>query len=110
MAKTFGAQGLAWLSLGEAGEIRSSFAKFLTEAETQDVIRRLEATPGVQSAMNSYVKHMAGLFRLITRESAGVVICEGLEDLAMPFIRNPLVTAIPNGTVLPEAVAKPGTR
>jgi len=46
LAKTFGAQGLAWLSLGQAGEIRSSFAKFLTDAQTQAVIQRLEGTPG----------------------------------------------------------------
>jgi len=65
-------------------------------------------TPGVESAMRSYVRHMTRLFRFITRRSDGVVICEGLEDLALPHIRNPRVTAIPNGTVIPETVARPG--
>jgi aspartyl-tRNA synthetase len=46
LAKTFGAQGLAWLSLGKAGEIRSSFARFLTNAQTQAIIQRLEGAPG----------------------------------------------------------------
>jgi phosphatidylinositol alpha-1,6-mannosyltransferase len=65
-------------------------------------------TPGVESAMKSYVRYMTSVFRLVTNNSNGVVICEGLEDLAMPHIRNPRVTAIPNGTVIPEKLANPG--
>ncbi|HEX4338964.1 MAG TPA: glycosyltransferase family 4 protein [Polyangiaceae bacterium] len=65
-------------------------------------------TPGVQSAMNSYVRHLASLFRFVTHRSAGVVICEGLEDMAMPYIVNPHVTAIPNGAVIPVERARPG--
>lgn len=44
--KTFKAKGLAYIALGEDGEVRSSFTKFLTEAETQEIIRRLEGEPG----------------------------------------------------------------
>jgi len=44
--KTFKAKGLAHIAIGEDGEVRSSFTKFLTEAETQEIIRRLEGEPG----------------------------------------------------------------
>jgi len=41
-----GAKGLAWLALGQEGQVRSSFAKFLTEDEVAAVIKRMEAQPG----------------------------------------------------------------
>ncbi len=41
-----GAKGLAWLALGHEGEVRSSFAKFLTEGEVAVIVERLEAEPG----------------------------------------------------------------
>jgi len=42
----FGAKGLAYLSLDEKGEHRSSFAKFLTEDRIKAFLHRLEAEPG----------------------------------------------------------------
>ncbi|BAD41406.1 aspartyl-tRNA synthetase [Symbiobacterium thermophilum IAM 14863] len=44
--KTYKAKGLAYIALGEGGEVRSSFTKFLTEAETAEIVRRLEGEPG----------------------------------------------------------------
>ena len=41
-----GAKGLAWLALGHEGEVRSSFAKFLTEDEVAGIVERMEAEPG----------------------------------------------------------------
>ncbi|WP_374713724.1 aspartate--tRNA ligase [Symbiobacterium terraclitae] len=46
VVKTCKAKGLAYIILGENGEVRSSFTKFLTEAETAEIIRRLEGEPG----------------------------------------------------------------
>ena len=54
LAQEEGAKGLAWLALEEdqpgppwsPDEIRSSFAKFLTEEEVAGIIERLEAEPG----------------------------------------------------------------
>jgi aspartyl-tRNA synthetase len=46
LAREEGAKGLAWLALGEDEEIRSSFAKYLTDREVADVIKRLEGEPG----------------------------------------------------------------
>ena len=46
LVREFGARGLAWLALGEGGETRSSFAKFLTEAQVQALVNRLEGKPG----------------------------------------------------------------
>jgi aspartyl-tRNA synthetase len=45
-AQQGGAQGLAWLALGQEGEVRSSFAKFLTEDEVAGIVRRMGAEPG----------------------------------------------------------------
>lgn len=42
----FGAKGLAYLSLDEKGEHRSSFAKFLTEDRIKAFLHKLEAEPG----------------------------------------------------------------
>jgi len=45
-AKTYRAKGLAWLKLSDAGEISSSFAKFLTEDEVKGIIERANAKNG----------------------------------------------------------------
>jgi aspartyl-tRNA synthetase len=42
----FGAKGLAYLALPETGEVRSSFAKFLSPDRLQELQTRLEAAPG----------------------------------------------------------------
>jgi len=46
LAREEGAKGLAWLALGEDEDVRSSFAKYLTEREVADVVERLEGRPG----------------------------------------------------------------
>jgi aspartyl-tRNA synthetase len=42
----YGAKGLAYLALPKGGEMRSSFAKFLSQERLQAVMARLEAGPG----------------------------------------------------------------
>jgi glycosyltransferase involved in cell wall biosynthesis len=64
-------------------------------------------TPGVESAMKTYVRHLASVFRLVTNRAAGVVVLEGLEDLALPHIRHGRFTSIPNGAVIPAERASP---
>nr|PZN71019.1 MAG: aspartate--tRNA ligase [Bacillota bacterium] len=44
--KTYKAKGLAYIALGPGGEVRSPFTKFLTEAETAEILRRLRGEPG----------------------------------------------------------------
>ncbi len=46
LAQKEGAKGLAWLALGQEGEARSSFAKFLTDDELTAIVERMEAEPG----------------------------------------------------------------
>jgi aspartyl-tRNA synthetase len=46
LVKTFGAKGLAYLALGQDGEMRSTFAKFLTPEMQQKLLARMEAKPG----------------------------------------------------------------
>ena len=45
-AKGYGAKGLAYISLGENGEIKSSFAKFMTQEQMNAIIERMEGKPG----------------------------------------------------------------
>jgi aspartyl-tRNA synthetase len=42
----FGAKGLAYLGLGEGGETRSSFAKFLAPDRLDAVVQRMQGEPG----------------------------------------------------------------
>lgn len=44
--KTYKAKGLAWLALQPSGEVRSSFAKFLTEDELKGLVEQTGAAPG----------------------------------------------------------------
>lgn len=46
LAQSFGAKGLAWLALTPDGELKSSFAKFLSTAEVEAICRRLDGQPG----------------------------------------------------------------
>jgi len=46
LAQKEGALGLSWLALGAEGEVRSSFARFLTDEQLQAIIARMEAKPG----------------------------------------------------------------
>jgi len=46
LVQEFDAKGLAWLALDEKGDVRSSFAKFLTDQQLQTVVKRLDAQPG----------------------------------------------------------------
>ena len=46
LVQEFDAKGLAWLALDEKGDVRSSFAKFLTDEQVQAIINRLDGQPG----------------------------------------------------------------
>ncbi|HEY8347975.1 MAG TPA: aspartate--tRNA ligase [Symbiobacteriaceae bacterium] len=46
IAKTYGAKGLAYIAVGDGGEVKSSFTKFLTEEQVKEILTRLEAEPG----------------------------------------------------------------
>ena len=46
LAQQEGAKGLAWLAPGEDGEVRSSFAKYLTEDGLAAIVERLDAHAG----------------------------------------------------------------
>lgn len=45
-AKDFGAKGLAYVSIQEDGTVKSSFAKFMTEEEMQNLIQAMAGEPG----------------------------------------------------------------
>ena len=46
VVKPYGAKGLAWMIVGENGEVRSPIAKFLTPDEISDILRTMSAEPG----------------------------------------------------------------
>ena len=45
-AKTYHVKGLAWLALGEDGNIRSSFAKFFSEEKLSQLLSFMQVEPG----------------------------------------------------------------
>ncbi|WP_334195705.1 aspartate--tRNA ligase [Muricomes intestini] len=45
-AKSYGAKGLAYAAIQEDGTVKSSFAKFMTEEEMQDLIQAMSGEPG----------------------------------------------------------------
>lgn len=46
VVKTYKAKGMAWISVGANNEIKSSFAKFMTEEEMKALLERADAQPG----------------------------------------------------------------
>lgn len=46
VAKTYKAKGMAWMAIGENGEVKSTFTKFLTEEQTKEIVSRLGGQPG----------------------------------------------------------------
>jgi aspartyl-tRNA synthetase len=46
LVQEFDAKGLAWLAVDENRDVRSSFAKFLTDKQVQAIIKRLDGKPG----------------------------------------------------------------
>jgi len=46
IAKTYKAKGLAYIIVGDGGELRSPFTKFLTDEQTAEIVRRLGGEPG----------------------------------------------------------------
>jgi len=71
-AKLWGAKGLAWMRVvageREAPALEGGVAKFLSEAESLDVIQRLQASPGdmvfLVADERPVVRHILGLLRL----------------------------------------------
>ena len=45
-AKDFGARGLAYIALSDVGEVKSSFAKFMSEEEMADLIQAMDGQAG----------------------------------------------------------------
>ncbi len=67
-------------------------------------------TPGIESSMKGLVKYLVFMFRWITKHSDSVVILDGLQDLASPYVQNKIIKVIPNGTVIPDKKAQPGNQ
>ncbi len=67
-AKGYGAKGLAWLAIHEDGEIKSSFAKFMTPEQTDALVKAMGGKPGdlllFAADQNKVVWDVLGALRL----------------------------------------------
>ena len=67
-AKGYGAKGLAYLSINEDGTYKSSFAKFMTEEELDDLVKAMDGKPGdlllFAADRNKIVWNVLGALRL----------------------------------------------
>ncbi|MBR5124063.1 MAG: aspartate--tRNA ligase [Clostridia bacterium] len=74
--KTYKAKGMAWLKWAENGDISSSYAKFLTEAENEAIKARMEAKPGdlilIVADKNSVVFDALGALRCHCAKKMGL--------------------------------------
>ena len=74
--KTYKAKGLAWLKWAQNGDISSSYAKFLTEAENEAIKARMEAKPGdlilIVADKNSVVFDALGALRCHCAKKMGL--------------------------------------
>ncbi len=76
-ARTWGGKGVAWMQVGEGGEIRSPIAKFLGEAETAGIVAGVGAGEGdtillVADAVDAAVR-VLGPLRLHLGERLGLI-------------------------------------
>lgn len=76
-AKDFGAKGLAYIAIGEDGSYKSSFAKFMTEEEMQNLAGAMEGKPGdlllFAADSNKVVYDVLGNLRLEIAKNLGLL-------------------------------------
>ncbi len=77
VAKTYRAKGLAWLKWAETGEISSSYSKFLTDSENDEIKKLLEAEAGdlllIVADKNSVVYDSLGALRCECAKRLGLL-------------------------------------
>ncbi|NLL04448.1 MAG: aspartate--tRNA ligase [Clostridiaceae bacterium] len=76
VVKTYGAKGMAWISV-EENEIKSSFAKFLSEEEVKAILDRAKAEPGdlicFVADKNEVVYEALGQLRLEVAKKTNII-------------------------------------
>ena len=76
VAKQFKAKGLAWLKMSDAGEVSSSYAKFLSESENAKIAEIMELEAGdlllVMADKNSVVFDVLGALRCECAKRLGI--------------------------------------
>ena len=77
MAKGYGAKGLAYLSIGEDGSYKSSFAKFMTEEQLESLVLAMGGEKGdlllFAADKNSIVWSVLGALRLELGRQMGLI-------------------------------------
>ena len=76
-AKTYGAKGLAYIVINEDGSYKSSFAKFMTEAELDALVAKMNGKPGdlllFAADKNKIVWNVLGALRLMLGAELGLI-------------------------------------
>ena len=76
-AKTYGAKGLAYIAMHEDGTIKSSFAKFMTDEEMDNLIKAMDGQPGdllvFAADKNKIVWNVLGALRLELAEQLDLI-------------------------------------
>ena len=76
-AKGYGAKGLAYLCINEDGTYKSSFAKFMTEAELDALVAKMNGKPGdlllFAADKNKIVWNVLGALRLMLGAELGLI-------------------------------------
>lgn len=76
-AKTYGAKGLAYIAINEDGSYKSSFAKFMTDDEMENIVAALSGEPGdlllFAADKNKVVWDTLGALRVHLAEQMGLL-------------------------------------
>jgi aspartyl-tRNA synthetase len=76
-AKTYGAKGLAYIAINEDGSYKSSFAKFMTDEEMNNIVAALDGKPGdlllFAADKNKVVWDTLGALRCHLAEQMGIL-------------------------------------
>ena len=76
-AKGYGAKGLAYIAIAEDGTIKSSFAKFMTDEEMDNLIKAMDGQPGdllvFAADKNKIVWNVLGALRLELAEQLDLI-------------------------------------
>ena len=100
-AKALGAAGLVWAVVQEGGGLRSPVAKFFSEAETDRLIRSLDASPGEVLLVVADREETASYVLSALRLEMGCP--EGHDDLRFTWIVNfPMFDRTEQGELVPS--------
>lgn len=84
------------------------FSKFILRAKYISILDGGDL-PNIKSDVSILVKILKPLFLFVNRNSDAVALLEGLDEVALPFLRNVDFYKVQSGINIPKKMSKPGS-